>query len=154
MKHYEYLDKFFTKFVNSLGIQGNHDGMISAHGDKAYRYCSDFETVGIPFNHGLTIYLLTYLHPFLQECRNTDKGWVNPSDWVIQNYPKFQNQLLFIESGEKLVEGKLPTGTICPYRSDCGIAADNRCHHKSLDHSVSYSCGSARAYAMFSHVKI
>jgi hypothetical protein len=69
------------------------DGGIVAHGDKCYSYRSEWESKGIPFEHGVAIYLLTYLRPYSKEVRETSNGWVAPKDWVIANYHKFVNHL-------------------------------------------------------------
>lgn len=48
----------------------------------------------------------------------------------------------------QLVGGKIPAGTPCPFRSVCRDAPNN-CNHKGEQHSVPYSCGTARAFDTF-----
>lgn len=46
----------------------------------------------------------------------------------------------------KLVAGKIPAHTECPFRANCPMAANNTCHHKGTEHNRDFSCGAARAY--------
>lgn len=46
----------------------------------------------------------------------------------------------------KLVAGRIPAHTECPFRAGCAIAANSTCHHKGTEHNVEFSCGAARAY--------
>lgn len=46
----------------------------------------------------------------------------------------------------KLVQGKIPVGTVCPFRSMCNYAKNNDCGHKGVEHTVAYSCGAARLF--------
>jgi hypothetical protein len=48
----------------------------------------------------------------------------------------------------QLVQGKIPANTVCPYRSECHYAARDWCAHKGEAHSVPFSCGLARAFAL------
>lgn len=88
MSHYTWLDanlnefwvKVFGKDLESTGCAG----IISAHGDKCYQYRDVWSTAGIPFYHGVAIYLLTYTNelgdfPKSQSCI-----------WVINNYEKYK----------------------------------------------------------------
>lgn len=47
----------------------------------------------------------------------------------------------------KLVDGKIPALTECPYKDECPMARTS-CHHKGKDHTVPFSCGAARAFAL------
>jgi len=95
MNHYTWLDSHFPEFLKKLGIDFNTKcpGIISAHGDKCNGYFSRWESAGIPFPHGVALYLLTYLRPYEDEVRETDKGWVDPCKWVIENYSRFKELL-------------------------------------------------------------
>lgn len=53
----------------------------------------------------------------------------------------------------KLVHGKIPAGTICPFRGECELAKADSCGHLSEAHTIAYSCGAARAYDLFSDKK-
>ena len=46
----------------------------------------------------------------------------------------------------KLVQGKIPVATVCPFRSMCPYAKNKECGHKGVDHTVVYSCGAARLF--------
>lgn len=45
-----------------------------------------------------------------------------------------------------LVNGKIPKGTVCPFRVICEAAKNGSCYHRGPEHTVEYSCGSARWY--------
>jgi ribosomal protein L32 len=47
-----------------------------------------------------------------------------------------------------LVDGKIPANTECPYTQKCDPNKEF-CGHKGVEHSVSYSCGFARAFVIF-----
>ena len=88
--HYIWLEKHLPKFLEKLGIDFNHcPGIIKAHGDKCYSYRYLWKGNNIPFSHGVALYLLTYLPPYSAEVRETNKGWVAPNQWVIDNYQEF-----------------------------------------------------------------
>lgn len=89
MNHYNWLNKNFNDFTNNLNLP-NYQGLITAHGDKCYSYKDEWESHNIPFPHGVAIYLLTYVKPFSKEVRETNNGWVDPKQWVIDNYQKFK----------------------------------------------------------------
>ncbi len=92
--HYDYLEEHLPNFFDMLGIGWEgHGGIVLAHGDKAYAYRSEWESFGIPFNHGVAIYLLSYCTPYDREVRETANGWVAPKDWVIANYDRFRCHL-------------------------------------------------------------
>lgn len=88
--HYDWLNKNFNKFTKSLGFKEDLTGLISAHGDKAYQYEHLWKEKGIPFEHGVAMYLLTYVNPYAKQVRETANGWINPCEWVIENYPRFK----------------------------------------------------------------
>ena len=92
--HYDYLEAHLPAFFEAVGVSGaNNAGIISAHGDKAYSYRHEWEKLGIPFNHGVALYLLSYCRPFDLEVRQTAGGWVAPKDWVASNYERFSYRL-------------------------------------------------------------
>ena len=55
----------------------------------------------------------------------------------------------------KLINGKIPAFTECPFRNKCEIAqhGQNRCSHLGLWHSVAFSCASARAFDLIEEIK-
>lgn len=63
MNHYDWLDENLPAFFSNLGIDLNKRcaGIITAHGDKCYGYKDYWERNGVPFYHGVAIYLLSYL---------------------------------------------------------------------------------------------
>lgn len=101
INHYDWLDEHFKDFAIQVGAEWmGCDGIIPAHGDKCYGYESRWEHHGIPFHHGVAIYLLTYLNPFCDEVRQTKDGWVNVDDWIVNNYYRFDMQLKEIDLEE------------------------------------------------------
>lgn len=98
--HYRWLDKHLLDFYRAIDLPDAKymgDGGIVAHGDKCYGYRFEWESKGIPFEHGVAIYLLTYLRPYANEVRETRGGWIAPKDWVIANYNKFASFLPTVE---------------------------------------------------------
>ena len=95
MNHYKWLDKNFIQFLLNLGMLEKYakdtTGISGAHGDKGYQYKEIWKENGIHFYHGMAIYLLTYLLPYNNESRETEKGWVAPCQWVVDNYEKGHN---------------------------------------------------------------
>jgi hypothetical protein len=91
--HYDWLHENLEDFLRRLCIP-NPDwylGLISAHGDKFGSYKLHGAT--IPHEHGVAIYLLTYVLPWSKEVRDTEKGWVDPIRWVFDNYERFKPTL-------------------------------------------------------------
>jgi hypothetical protein len=93
--HYRWLEEWLEPFFIKIGLnKGQHQGMDRAHGDKAYSYQDKWAEHGIPFQHGVAIYLASYCKPFSDEVRNTKAGpWVAPDAWVIANYERFKPHL-------------------------------------------------------------
>lgn len=48
----------------------------------------------------------------------------------------------------RLVNGKIPVGSECPYKERCGEALQGLCGHTGKTHTVDYSCGYARLFAI------
>lgn len=85
--HYKWLDENLPNFLDKLDIPKEYaSGLIVAHGDKCYSYKSIWKEAGIPFEKGIAIYLVSYLHPYSTTVRETEHGWVNPCDWVIYQW--------------------------------------------------------------------
>ena len=95
ISHYNWLDYNLKPFLTKIGVNTDYynNGLISAHGDKCYGYSDKFEENGIHFFHGALLYLLTYISPYEKEVKETEKGWVDPSDWIVNNYPKYKKFL-------------------------------------------------------------
>lgn len=49
----------------------------------------------------------------------------------------------------QLVFGKIPPHTVCPFRTQCNYALRNECHHKGVEHTIPFSCGTARMFQIF-----
>lgn len=91
VNHYPYLEAHLFDFMAKVGVNVDScKGLISAAGDKCHQYQRKWEDAGVPFQHGATIYMLTYCDPFSDEVRETGNGFVAPAQWVIDNYPKFK----------------------------------------------------------------
>ena len=97
ISHYDWLDENLTTFLQNLGMSKDeaewNRGLISAHGDKCYTYREQWQKAGLAFEHGVAIYLLTYLQPWSKEIRETENGWVAPVDWVMENKDRFLKYL-------------------------------------------------------------
>jgi hypothetical protein len=94
INHYKWLEEHLPSFYKRLGMEQDYSsGIITAHGDKCYSYERTWDEHGIPFHHGVAIYLLSYERQYSKQVRNTANGWVRPDDWVIANYPLFKEHL-------------------------------------------------------------
>lgn len=89
--HYNYLSEHLADFLRQMVPirRISSRGLISAHGDKCYGYRDLWEKAGIPFHKGVAIYLLTYCRPYSQEVRETEKGWVQTENWIVENKDRF-----------------------------------------------------------------
>jgi hypothetical protein len=100
--HYKWLEKHLPAFFAKLNLDWElNAGIIGAHGDKCYSYKPDFEEAGIEFPHGVAIYLITYLRPYSAEVRETDHGWVDTCQWIIDNKDRFLPLLPEIDETDK-----------------------------------------------------
>lgn len=93
--HYDWLRENLISFLQAVGFEDAKycQGLIVAHGDKCYCDRDKWEDEGIPFEHGVAIYLLTYLSPWQKEVRETKNGWVDPCKWVTDKYSYFKQFL-------------------------------------------------------------
>lgn len=93
MNHYQWLDKhldqFWYKVFGKTLDEMYCAGIVAAHGDKCYGYKSTWEDAGIPFAHGVAIFFLSYVEPYVSETGNTENGFVPVDQWVIDNYERF-----------------------------------------------------------------
>ncbi len=96
LNQYQYmdlhLDSFWQEATGKTLGQTYCEGISGAHGDKAYGYKAEWAEAGIPFNHGVCIYMLTYYGRIFGE---TPRHTV--ADWVIDNYPKYRPMLEKVE---------------------------------------------------------
>jgi uncharacterized protein (DUF983 family) len=49
----------------------------------------------------------------------------------------------------KLVQGKIPAFTDCPFRARCPSGTNGKCYQQGVKHPVPYSCGTARMFNIF-----
>lgn len=99
--HYTWLEQNLFPFLRKLGVSEDviswNQGIISSHGDKCYGYRNYWKEKGVPFHHGVALYLLTYIHPWSEKVRATPAGWVDPWRWVIDNYQRYEMALMAVE---------------------------------------------------------
>jgi hypothetical protein len=92
--HYKWLEAHLSEFFAALGLPCDGlNGLIVAHGDKCYGYRDSWEQKGIPFAHGVAIYLLTYFQPYSSQVRDTKSGWVPVDAWVAEVYGQMKASL-------------------------------------------------------------
>ena len=84
--HYQWLDLVSAEAAERFGLKFNPNDYSAAHGDKCYSYRFKWKKSGIPFERGVFIYLLLSEPPYSGYVRQTRKGWVDPSLWVIDYY--------------------------------------------------------------------
>lgn len=107
ISHYDWLNAHWEEVVLAVGGDPNHQllhrGLISAHGDKVWCCQSEWEEAGIPFHHGVALYLMGRTHVFRgvgfdakDVMGNTPTGYVSPGDWVVATYPQFKSALSVI----------------------------------------------------------
>ena len=95
-------------FFEAVGVSFDENaGIVSCHGDKCYGYQHQWEENNIPFEHGVAIYLLTYVRPYGHEVRDTTDGWIDPGNWVVKNYSRFKEHLLKAEELINMTSDKI-----------------------------------------------
>lgn len=91
---YDYLEMILPMFAKVVKLSDPSVnlsyGYITAHGDKAYGYKTTWLNHGIPFFHGLLLYLLTYTKAMDREKHLSD-------EWVISSYEKYRPMIRFVE---------------------------------------------------------
>lgn len=98
--NYEILDKKLAKLFSLLGINEEEaKGLHFAYDDKCDQYKQEWEEAGVPYEHGVMIYMLTFVSPFSENVRSTKNGWVAPEEWVIDTYfnKKFLEYIFLIQ---------------------------------------------------------
>jgi hypothetical protein len=92
---YHFIDRVLPALLDRLGLPSDHcGGLSSAHGDKFYSLRMDYERLGYHFNFGAIVGLLSYIQPFCDECRDTNAGWVCPTQWSLANLARFEADIL------------------------------------------------------------
>jgi len=88
-----FLDKHLANFFRSAGVEYNESILDKAK--EGTQFKAKWRDAGVPYEHGVAIYLLTYVEPYSTEVRVTPQGWVAPEDWVVKNYfGRFKGKLL------------------------------------------------------------
>ena len=62
------------------------ESIIVCDSDKCTQYKNVWEKHGIPYEHGVMIYLITKMKPYSDEARKT----ISADEFVIQYYEKFK----------------------------------------------------------------
>ena len=104
VNHYKWLDKHLPTFWYAVFGASLEDtgcaGIVSAHGDKGYQYKGEWERAGIPFPHGMALYLMTYTDKM-------DRPKHESSEWVIENYTHYVDLLPTVDENDQDV--------VCPF---------------------------------------
>lgn len=90
--HYQFIERVGKYVSTKWGHPENPALYLTAHGDKCRQYKELWEKNGVPFNHGAYVYLLSHMAAYSKNVRQTERGWVDPGEWVIiyyQNNPGF-----------------------------------------------------------------
>lgn len=93
--HYAYLNMLLNPFWQEVFGKTASEmfcgGMPSAHGDKAYGYKDAWRKAGIPFRHGVLLFLLTYTKVMDEEKHKSEQ-------WVIDHYQEYLPRILAAEN--------------------------------------------------------
>lgn len=82
----------FSQFLRGIGKECHvpyAESIIIADADKCEGYRLIWEKNGIPYEHGVMIYLVTKMAPYNKEARVT----ISPCDFVIKYYEQFRGVL-------------------------------------------------------------
>jgi hypothetical protein len=69
-------------------------------------------------------------------------GWIPPVN--------IMKERISMETTSKLVEGNIPAKTPCPFKTECSLLP--HCDHQGEQHTVAFSCASARAFDLVKRV--
>lgn len=98
--HYNYLEivigDFWKRIFNKTTAEMWCDGIITSHGDKAYGYRYCWEEVGISFNRGVLLFLLTYTKLLGDTPKHKSR------EWVMEKYQEYLPHILEAEKGAGL----------------------------------------------------
>lgn len=79
----------FSKFLRNIGKEEQvqyAESIIICDSDKCTQYRGTWESKGIPYEHGVMIYLITKMRPYSDEARVT----ISPCNFVIEHYDEFK----------------------------------------------------------------
>lgn len=85
----EKLKNDFSLFLRNIGKENQvpyAESIIICDADKCTQYSEVWERNGIPYEHGVMIYLITKMKPYCDEARVT----ISASDFVIKHYDEFK----------------------------------------------------------------
>ena len=85
----EKLKNDFSLFLKNIGKESQvpyAESIITCDADKCTQYSDIWERNGIPYEHGIMIYLITKMKPYCDEARVT----ISASDFVIKHYDEFK----------------------------------------------------------------
>lgn len=88
--HYDWLFKHLPTIIQNLGLRDSIMGAIVGDGDKCWSWQDQWKEAGIPFPHGVAMYILSKTRPWSEEVRETKTGWVPVYDWIVNNYSRFK----------------------------------------------------------------
>lgn len=104
INHYKWLDTHLDEFWMAVFGENLKDtlcaGIVSAHGDKGYQYKNKWKNAGIPFPHGMALFMLTYTDKM-------DRPKYESCQWVIDNYNRYVDLLPEIDENDQDV--------VCPF---------------------------------------
>ncbi len=90
-----WLEEHFNIFAQKVTRTSyDYTGLIEEHLEKCEGYKEEWLKNNIPFEHGVALFLLSYLPPFNKEVRETEMGHIDPWRWVIANYERFDLPLV------------------------------------------------------------
>ena len=87
--NYDVLNRDFPIFLKNIGKENQvqyAESIIICDSDKCTQYRDIWENNGIPFEHGVMIYLITKMKPYCNEARRT----ISASEFVIKYYEQFK----------------------------------------------------------------
>lgn len=88
-EYHELLDKF-PVFLKNIGREDQvryAESIITCDSDKCEQYRLQWEKNGIPYLHGVMIYLITKMKPYSNEARVE----ISPCSFVIKHYKDFED---------------------------------------------------------------
>ena len=102
LSYYDWLKEYLPEIFTRMGINWDTcGGIIGAHGDKGYGYRDMWENAGLEFHKAMAVYLAGYVRPYADECRDVDGQWVDPSQWVVDNYHRFADVIEEVSGSEE-----------------------------------------------------
>ena len=85
----EKLKNDFSIFLRNIGKENQvpyAESIIVCDADKCTQYSDVWKRNGIPYEHGVMIYLITKMRPYCNEARVT----ISPCELVIKHYNEFK----------------------------------------------------------------